>query len=99
MYNLIVATKLRILVLDGVEAVRAGSDGRTLLRSYSSHAITGDVPVAMIGAGFEAVAIKRLDILLSHHLPEVFVTDTPCRVARTPFFRTQYSAVALGGEQ
>ncbi len=53
----------------------------------------------MIGTGFEAVAIERLDILLGHHLPEVFVTDTPCRVARTAFFRTQYSEVDFGGQQ
>src|SRR5437764_11635511 len=99
MYNLIIATKLWILVLDSVEAMRAGSDDRALLRSYSSNAITGDVPIAMIGAGFETVAIERLDILLGHHLPEVFVTDTPCGVARTPFFGTQYSEVDIGGQQ
>src|SRR5437588_245789 len=97
MYNLIIATKLWILVLDSVEAMRAGSNDRALLRSYSSHAITGNVPIAMIGAGFETVAIERLDILLGHHLPEVFVTDTPCRVARTLFFGTQYREVDIGG--
>ena len=101
-HHFIVAAKLWILVLDGVEAVRAGSDDRAMLRGYSSRAIARYmtvVPGAMTGAGIEAVSIQRLDILLGHHLPQVFVADAPCGIACAPFFGSKNSEVDLSSQQ
>src|SRR5712692_3514945 len=85
----IVATKLRILVLDGVEAVRAGRDDRAMAGRYTGHAITGGMPVvsAVLVSRIEAVAVEYFDILLCHHLPQVFVPDAPGGIACTGFFR------------
>src|SRR5256886_7413440 len=101
MHYLIVATKLRILVSDRVEAVRAGSDNGAMLRGHGSR--TGAmaiVPAAiMISGGIESVTIEHLDVLLGHHLPEIFVADTSRRVARTGLFGSQDGEVDASGQQ
>src|SRR5213082_2083831 len=84
--HLVVPAKLWILVLDGVEAVRAGRDDRAVYRCYthytcytrytcSTGARSMPVVVMLLLAHIEAVAVEHLDILLGHHLPQVFVAD------------------------
>src|SRR5256885_16435714 len=101
MHYLIVATKLRILVSDRVEAVRAGSDNGAMLRGHGSR--TGAmavVPTAiMVSGGVESVTIKHLDVLLGHHLPEIFVADTSRRITRTGLFGSQDGEVDASGQQ
>src|SRR6266487_4131446 len=50
--------------------------------------------VSVVSAGsIEAVTIQRLDVLLRHHLPKIFIANAPCRITGTPFFRTKNSKV------
>src|SRR2546421_10335293 len=101
MYYLVIATKLRILVSDRVEAVRAGSDNGTVLGDHASRTVAvAIVPAAiMISGGIESVTIEHLDVLLGHHLPEIFVADTSRRVARTGLFGSQDGEVDASGQQ
>ena len=50
-------------------------------------------------SGIEAIAVEHLDILLGHHLPQVFVADTPCGVACAGLFGTKNSEVDFGRQQ
>src|SRR5438552_19197024 len=54
------------------------------------------VPIAMVGGCIETVAIEHLDILLGHHLPEVFVADTTGGVTGEGLFRPENSEVDPG---
>ena len=101
MHYLVIATKLRILVLDRVEAVRAGSDNGTVLGGHASRTVAvAIVPAAiMISGGIESVTIEHLDVLLGHHLPEIFVAYTSRRVARTGLFGSQDGEVDASGQQ
>ena len=74
-------TKLRVLVFDRVEAVRAGRDDGAVYRCYtrytcSTTARSMPVVVMLLFAHIEAVAVEHFNILLGHHLPQVFVADT-----------------------
>src|SRR6266568_1076387 len=97
----IVATKLRILVLDGVEAVRAGRDDRAMAGRYTGHPITESVPIvsAVLVSCIEAVAVQYFDILLRHHLPQVLVPDAPGGIACAGFFRAENCKIHPGSEQ
>src|SRR5260370_36872863 len=101
MHYLVVATKLRILVSDRVEAVRAGSDNGAALRDHGSRTVAmAIVPAAiMVRGGVESVTIKHLDVLLGHHLPEIFVADTSRRITRTGLFGSQDGEVDASGQQ
>src|SRR5438477_9192193 len=101
MHYLVIATKLRILVSDRVEAVRAGSDNGAVLGGHASRTVAvAIVPAAiMISGGIESVTIEHLDVLLGHHLPEIFVAYTSRRVARTGLFGSQDGEVDASGQQ
>src|SRR5690348_4677540 len=97
MYHIVVPAKLRILTPDGIETVWAGRDDRALLRCYSRWAIARRVPVMSIAhiSRIEAVAIQRLDVLLSLHLPQVFVTNTPRGIACAGLFGAENGKIDL----
>src|SRR5437588_11420401 len=101
MHYLVVATKLRVLVLDRVEAVRAGSDNGAVLCGHGSRTVAmAIIPVAMmVSGGVESVTIEHLDVLLGHHLPEVFVADTSRGIARTGLFGSQDGEVDARSQQ
>src|SRR5436305_15259479 len=58
------------------------------------------IPVAiMVSGGVEPVTIEHLDVLLGHHLPEVFVADTSRWIARTGLFGSQDGEVDARSQQ
>ena len=97
MKYLVVAAKLRVFVLNGIEAVRTGSDDGAVFRNHRGRPVTlRMVPIAMVGGCIETVAIEHLDILLGHHLPEVFVADTTGGITGAGLFRPENSEVDPG---
>src|SRR5256886_15747261 len=98
-HHFVITAKLRVLVLDRVEAMRAGGDDYTVFwfQARSSIAVSV-VPVALVGEG-ETIAIQRLDILLGHHLPQVFIANTPRRIARAPLLGAENGEVDPCSEQ
>ena len=106
MDHLVVAAKLRILVLDGVEAVRAGGDDRFAivcaapLACHRRRCVAVAVRAALCSAAasglIEAVAVQRFDILLRQHLPEVLVADAPRRIACAGLFGAQDGEIDVG---
>src|SRR5579885_1400749 len=71
MHYFVIAAKLRVLVLDGIEAVRAGRNDGAVLQGRASHAVAARVTVhgmrILLLAHIEAVAFERFDVLLRHH--------------------------------
>ena len=97
MKYLVVAAKLRVFVLNGIEAVRTGSDDGAVFRNHRGRPVTlRMVPIAMVGGCIETVAIEHLDILLGHHLPEVFVANTTGGITGAGLFRPENSEVDPG---
>src|SRR5579863_5924940 len=106
MHYFVVAAKLRVFVLDGVEAVWTGCDNRVVFRRIVSilsvrstmpiHAI---MPVALSFEDVEAVAIQHLYILLGHHLPQVLVADAACWITCAGLFRPEDGEVDLCRQQ
>src|SRR5229473_646602 len=96
MQHFIVAAELRVLVLDGIEAVRAGGDNGALSCSYSRRAVAMAVVAIAGSSGVEAVSVEYFDILLGHHLPQVFVANAASGIACTGLFRSKNSKVDFG---